>query len=258
MGKKSSYWVPMVGHAMGILQTFYDAGMELSLNDVSSRAKVSKTSALRILYTLGQLGYVDRNQDTNKYQLGVKLVEVAHRAVSGRNLIQIVRPYMTELRSQFDETVNLAVLRNNEIVYVEIVESRQSFRVVADVGARVPMHATALGKVIGAFLPDSNMRAVLSNCNMQPFTSRTINSAERFERALQEVRKRGYGVDNEEVETGSFCIAAPILNSDRQAIAALSIAGPTHRMKPQRRSIIQQVRNAAASISHTLSISRLK
>src|SRR6185312_4745360 len=257
-GKKSNYWVPMVGHAMQVLQTFYDAGMELSLNDVSSRAKVSKTSTLRILYTLGQLGYVDRNLDTNKYQLGVKLVEVSHRAVSGRNLIQIVRPYMSELRSQFDETVNLAVLRNNEIVYVEILESRQSFRMVSDVGARVPLHATALGKVIGAFLPPSTVRAILSNSNMEPFTSRPITSAERFERALQQVRKRGYGVDNEEVETGSFCIAAPILNSDRQAIAAVSIAGPTHRMKPQRRSIIQQVRKAVASISHTVSISGLR
>src|SRR5579872_576042 len=161
-GKKSSYRVPMVGHAMQVLKTFYDTGMELSLNYVSSHADVSKTSALRILYTFGPAWLCRiaiRTPISIKWESSWSS---GSRAVSGRNLIQIVRPYMAELRSQFDETVNLAVLRNNEIVYVEIVESRQSFRVVADVGSRVPMHATAPGKAIGAFLPDRSMGAVLS------------------------------------------------------------------------------------------------
>jgi IclR family transcriptional regulator, KDG regulon repressor len=250
--RRSNYWVPMVGNAIKVLEAFHDSGVELSLHDVSSRARVSKTSALRILYTLVELGYIDRNPETGRYQLGVKLVEVSHRAVSSRSLIQIARPYMAQLRAQFDETVNLAVLRNNEIVYLEIVESRQSFRMVTEVGSRVPMHATALGKAIAAFLPPSAMRAILSGAGMQPYTARTITGMERFEGALQKIRKRGYSVDNEEAEVGALCVAASILNSDGQAIAALSVSGPVHRMKSHQRAIAQQVRKAAAAISHTL------
>jgi IclR family acetate operon transcriptional repressor len=247
----------MVGHAFKVLDAFYDAGMELGLQEISSRAGVSKTSALRILYTLDELGYIDRNKETGKYQLGLKIMDTARRATSGRNLVQISRPYMQQLRANFDETINLAVLRNHEIVYVEIIESGQQFRMVTEIGSRVPMHATALGKAIAAFLPDNEVRSILNETELVRFTPRTICTVDRFQSTVQKVRQRGYAVDNEENEQGAFCLASPILNRKGFAIGALSVAGPSHRVRLMQRPIMKQLKNACAAITRSIQIAGL-
>ncbi len=251
---RHSYWVPMVGHAFRILETFYDAETELSLREVSARVQVGKTSALRILFTLNKLGYIDKNPETGKYQLSLKILEAARQSMSGRNLVQIARPYMKELRSFFGETVNLVVFRGQEIVYVEVLESRQSFRFVTEVGSRAPLHASALGKAIAAFLPEASLQACLKACDLAPLTPRTITSRQRLMKVLEQVRKQGYAFDSEEVELGCCCIAAPILNSQQEAVAALSLAGPSYRVRARRRSMTQHLKRASSSISHTMEV----
>ncbi len=255
--RRSSYWVPMVGHAFKVLEAFYDAGMEISLQEISSRAGVSKTSALRILFTLHQLGYVDRNEETGKYQLGFKVVELA-RETLGRTLVQITRPYMQQLHVNFNETVNLAVLRNHEIVYVQVIESGRPFRMVTELGSRAPIHATALGKAIVAFLPENDLQLALKSVKFQVWTPRTISTIQHFRRELQKVHKRGYGVDNEEHERGAFCIASPVVNNKGHAIAAVSITGPTHRIKPLRRNIVRQLKRVCAALTRTIQIGGLR
>jgi IclR family KDG regulon transcriptional repressor len=252
--QSSAYWVPMLGHAFKVLEAFYHAGVELSLQEVSTRTGVSKTSVLRILFTLGQLGYVERNKETGKYQVGFKIMETARRSLSRRNLVQIARPYMQQLHAKFDETINLAVLRHHEIIYVEIIESSQSFRMVTEVGSKVPMHATALGKAIGAFLPENEMRYIVNGSEMTRFTPRTIRTRDKFQRVVERVRQHGYAIDNEENEQNAFCIAAPILNGKEHSTAAISVAGPTHRVKPLQRTIVRQLKQVCAAITHTIQI----
>lgn len=249
---RKSYWVPMVGNALRILEAFDDPGVELTLHEVSSRTNVSKTSALRILVTMGKLGYVVRSEQTGKYQLGLKVIEIARRLASGRNIVQIARPFLKTLHAEFNETVNLAALRGVDIVYVEIMESNQSFRMVTEVGSRLPLHSTALGKSVGAFLSPEKLKPLLDAADFTQHTPRTIASRAQLLKELTTVRRRGYSLDNEETEIGAYCIAAPILNGHGEAVAAISLAGPSYRMRSRSKSIIQQLKKAASSISQNL------
>src|ERR1700730_17050650 len=118
--RSTSYWVPMVGSAIRILETFYGATAELSLAQIAALAKVGKTSAFRILFTLEKLEYVEKNLSNGKYRLGLKLISAARKTLVGGDLVQVTRPYLVEVRGEFDETANLAALRKEEIIYLEI------------------------------------------------------------------------------------------------------------------------------------------
>ncbi len=249
---RSNYWVPMVGHAFRVLEAFQDAGVELGLKDIAARAMISRTSAFRILFTLEKLSYVNKDQATGQYRLALKITEVARKALSGRKLVPLARPYLQQLNRQFGESVNLAVLQNGEIFYIQIFESSHAFRMADTVGSRVPLHSTALGKAIAAFLPEEDLRAMLARNRFTRFTPRTITSRRQFLKTLTEVRARGHSFDKEENERGASCVAVPVLNSNQRAVAAISVSGPTPRIRAKQRQIGQALKKVSASISNSL------
>jgi IclR family KDG regulon transcriptional repressor len=242
---RSSYWVPILGSAIKILEVFYGAESDLSLHQVSAKAKVGKTSTFRILYTLDKVGYVEKDPATGRYRLGLKLIAAARKALAGGNLVLVARPYMKKLRDEFDETVNLAVLQKEEIVYLEILESPHPFRMTDTIGARIPWHSTALGKCIAAFLPEVRVRAVL-------FTANTITSTREYMEVLTKVRNLGYSVDAEESELGATCIAAPIFGYEDEILGAVSLSGPTPRIQDKQNRAANSLKAVAAAISHSL------
>ncbi len=247
-----NYWVPMVGHAFRVLEAFQDADVELGLKEIAAHAMISRTSAFRILYTLDKLGYVSKDPATGKYRLGLKIIEAARKALSNRKLVPLARPYLHQLRDELGETINLAVLQNREIFYVDILESSHAFRMADTVGSRVPLHSTALGKAIGAFLPKEDLQAMLNHHKFARFTSRTITHRRQFLKTLAQARDRGYGLDSEENERGASCVAVPILNRHQRAVAAISVSGPTPRIRAKQRQIVQALKKVSASISNSL------
>src|SRR5205807_1757341 len=122
------------------------------------------------------------------------------------NLVQVARPHLKKLRVGFGETINLAVLRKNEIIYLEILESPHSFRMADTVGARIPWHSTALGKSIAAFLPEERVKAALRDFPMKRFTPHTITTLREYLKVLAKVRNQKYSLDVEETELGATCI----------------------------------------------------
>jgi len=249
----SNYWVPILGSAIKILEIFYGAESDLTLHQVSAKAKVGKTSAFRILYTLDKLGYVEKDPVTGKYHLGLRIVAAARKTLAGGNLVQVARPHLKKLRDEFDETVNLAVLQKDEIVYVEILESPHPFRMTDTIGARIPWHSTALGKSIAAFLPEERVRAVLKQSPLKRFTGKTITSTREYAEVLIKVRDQGYSVDAEESELGATCIAAPIFGYENAVLGAVSLSGPTPRVQDKQNRVANSLKGVAASISRSLS-----
>jgi IclR family acetate operon transcriptional repressor len=245
---ESRYWVPIVGHAIRTIETFDDGETQLSLQEISHRSRVSKSSTFRILHTLEGLGYIRRHPDTRKYHLGLRILEIANRLRSSRNVMQVARPYMRELQSRFLETINLAVWQGKDVVYVEIMDSAHPFRMTAEVGSRAPFHATAVGKAIASTLPKHSLRALLAGERLQRYTENTITSRSALEKVLATVRKRGYALDSEEIEPGASCVAVPIFSGEEHAAYALSISGPTHRIRAQRQAIIRELRRIATAV----------
>jgi DNA-binding IclR family transcriptional regulator len=169
------------------------------------------------------------------------------------NIRDEARPFMTRLAFEVGETVHLALLDRAEVLYIERIEAQRSLTMGSKLGARNPVYCTSLGKAILAYSPQIEVDQVLSICRMEARTRKTITNVLAFKRELERTRDRGYAIDNEEIEDGIRCIAAPILNSANRAVAAISVSGPSSRITPDRFQLIgKTVSKAAQEVSSSM------
>jgi IclR family transcriptional regulator, KDG regulon repressor len=225
----NNYIVKPVYKALQVLRVLGDERRELALSEICYRVDLPKTTVFRYLQTLCVCGFVTHDHDTDLYRIGLRVWELGQSVHEPLRVRELALPLMRALRDQFNETVNLGVLDGLEVVYLEIIESRRSLRMQAQLGGRDPIHSTALGKAVLAFLPEDQWPAHLPS-DLTPRTERTVVSRGRVQQALAQARERGYAFDDEENEEGARCIAAPIFNHQGQAVAAVSLAAPASRM----------------------------
>jgi len=213
-----------------ILASCTEAG--ISLTALSAALNMPKSTAHRYLATLLELRLAERN-GVDRFRLGTKVIELAGSFLASSDLRKESAATLDEIAEKSGETIHLAVPSGAEVVYIAKVESRHTLGMFSHIGARLPMHCTALGKSILAFSGAERLRDVLS----EPPKSRTPNTI-TSERALREeldhIRSKGYAIDNEENEIGIRCVGAPIIDYTGMAIAAMSISGPCDRMDRER------------------------
>jgi IclR family acetate operon transcriptional repressor len=228
-GIPREYEVAVLGKALDLLEALAE-GEELGLSELSRHTNVNKSSAFRILTTLENRGYVLRLGRHRTYAPGPKLIAVSARFLSGLKLVTFARPVMEGVYAEFRETVNLGVLNDRGVLYIDILESRQGLRMAARVGTVDPLHSTALGKAILSCLPRDEIKRLMDRYEWERRTRRTITTVEVFERELERIRQRGYAIDDEENEAGARCVGVPIRGRDSRPIAALSVSGPASRL----------------------------
>lgn len=204
----------------------------IGLADLSLQLHMPKSTVHRYLATLTQLGLAERRGD-DRFRLGTKMIELAGSFLANSDLRNESQAELEALSAQTDETVHLAVPSGTEVVYIAKVESKHALRMYSYIGARLPMYCTALGKAILSFGPPQRTREVLAR-RLKPRTPRTITSPGALLAELKTIRSQGYALDDEENELGIRCVSAPILDYTRQAIAAMSISGPSNRMDRRR------------------------
>ena len=203
-------------------------------------------------------GYIFRD-DTGAYTIGLKLIRLGSGRTFQATIRKISRPILQKLSRVTGESVNLAILDGQEVLYLDVIESTHSFRLVSHVGMHRPLYCTALGKVLLANLPEEESDQVISSINFERFTPHTLTKLDRFKKELLNVRQSGYALDNEEAVLGSRCVAAPIFEEDRKIAAAISVSGPTTRVSPERSRVFgAEARKAARAISARLGYCDLK
>lgn len=243
------YTVEPVYKALVVLQTLVKAGTGLTLTELAHRAGLPKTTVFRYLYTLKQFDFVGYDGESMQYRLGQGLLELGQLASSQVTLRQVARPFMERLRERFNETVNLAVLDGSHVVYVDMVQSTHSLRMLAIIGGRDRVYSTALGKAMLAFMPEAKWINKLT-FPLRPETPYTKCTYEELMQDLELTRHNGYAIDNEENEQGVLCIAAPIFNHTGQVVSAISISGPVTRLRTEiQPEVIKHVMRAAQDIS---------
>ena len=220
--------------ALRLLQEVAEVGDGVTLTEVANRVGLPVSSAHRLLSTLLQEGFVRFDGERTLWFVGVKAFTVGNAFLRARDLVQVARPYMRGLMEQCDETVNLAVEDSGQIIYLAQIECRQMMRALASPGARVPMHSSAVGKILLAYMKPTTREASLEAMRLERFTANTITQRERLEDTLQTVKARGYAFDDEEHAIGLRCVAAPIFNETRDAIAGISLSGPAARVTDKR------------------------
>lgn len=222
----------VLGKALELLEELA-TGTESGLSQLSARTGVNKATTYRILTTLESRGYLSKDAVRRTYHPGPRLIALSCSVVSGLTVVQHARPIIERLHAEFGETVNLGVLSEGEVLYLDMLESRQGLRMAARVGARDPLHSTALGKALLAALAVDELDRVLDRYHWTRRTPRTITSRGALERELGAIRERGYAVDDGENEEGARCVGAAIRDQYGRPIAALSISAPAARLRDE-------------------------
>jgi len=247
--KSASAPVGVISKVLKILEALHGSGSGLGLKAICDATGIHKSTAHRFLKHLEREGYLICTE-AGAYLIGPRLSQMTARVNPQANLQTVARPVLWELWKSTQETVNLAVLDQNTVLYVEVMESPHEFRLSSRVGTRRPLHATALGKVLAAFLPDDVKDSILSTITFQPSTQKTIMNMVQFRRELQKIQRQGYALDDEEAVPGARCVSAPILNSRGEAVGAVSVSGPVTRLSlSQVATLADAVTSTARSIS---------
>jgi len=195
----------------------------LPLTDIARKAGLSKSSTHRLLQTLVQEGFVAQHDDTSRYHLSLKLLSLASGLIANLGLDQLVRPLLEELSQETKQTVHMALWDSYIAVYTQKIDAPGSIRMYSQVGKRVPMHCTGLGKALLAYLPKERVQEIVAADGLPGHTPNTLTKSKALFEHLALVRQRGYALDEEEHEEGIRCMAAPLLDRQNNVRGAVSI-----------------------------------
>jgi len=250
---KDRYLINSILRAGSILKCFSRGKGTYKMSEISARVGLDRSTTYRILLSLEKCGLTEKDPRTGEYSLGPAALEIGSAFLGRTDLIQIAKPIMTDLALRAQETVNLAVLSETEILYIDKVDSPRSVGVMSKVGQRNPVYCTSLGKTLLAFQPEERQARILRAIEFKSLTPNTITSKKGLIQELQAVKKQGYALDRREIEEDVECISAPIMDYQGAAVAAVSISGPQRKIgTPQEKEFIGAVVETAAQISAKL------
>ena len=247
---KSRRVIASVQRALDILELFDNTHSELGNAEIARMLDLDPGTTSGLVATLRVNKYLDQNPVNRKYKLGLKLVERASVLLRQIDLLKIAAPHLENMRAWCDESINLAILDQQEVVYLERVLATHSLGIRSDRGRRAPVHSTALGKAIVAYLPSDEAREFLNHYKFFPVTRYTITDLNQFIKELDRVKKLGFAIDEEENEIGGRCLAAPVFNHTGYPVAAVSISVPIQRLPREK---IQHFGNLVKSVADAIS-----
>ncbi|MCH6162296.1 IclR family transcriptional regulator [Streptomyces marispadix] len=196
-----------------------------NLEQVANRLGVHKSTALRLLRTLHEHGIVHRQPD-HRYRLGARLFALAQQAVENLDVRETAHPHLVELNERTGHTVHLAVHEEDEVLYIDKVESRYPVRMYSRIGKPVAITVAAVAKLLLADLPEQERRSLAERLDYPRYTARSITDATAFLAELAKVREQGWATDLGGHEESINCVAAPVRGPDGRAVAAMSVSAP--------------------------------
>jgi DNA-binding IclR family transcriptional regulator len=242
--------VQSVDRALSVLEILGARG-EAGVTEIAGELGVHKSTAFRLVATLESHGMVEQNEDRGKYRLGVGVLRLAGATTARLDVVQEARPIVRKLAADSGETVNVAVLSDRSVLYLDQVAGQSALQAHNWVGQHIPLHATSNGKVLLAGLSWDEVEKRLPR--LPSYTVDTVTTKARLRRELVEVREQGYAVAVDELEVGLTAIAAPIRNAHGDVVASLSVSGPTFRLaEPRVKELVEVVVDAAGEVSRRL------
>jgi IclR family transcriptional regulator, acetate operon repressor len=240
--------VQSLDRAFQLLEHLADAGGESRLSELSAASGLPLPTIHRLMRSLVNRGYV-RQEPSRLYTLGPRLIRLGESA--SRMLATWARPHLAELVEATGESANLAMRDGDEVVYVAQAPSRHAVRMFTEVGRRLPMHSTGVGKALLAQLPSEEVRAIVARTGLPGATPNTITDLDALLAALERTREQGYALDEGEQEVGVSCIAVGV--PDAPTLAAISVSGPAGRLPAQdRERIVTLMKSTAAELASAL------
>jgi IclR family pca regulon transcriptional regulator len=223
---KPRYFINSLAKGLSVLQAFGEAGHPLTLSEVAKALGANSTTATRLCYTLTELGFIQKDGQ-RRYHLTPKILTLGHSYISGLAWQEVAQYYLERLFKEVQETVNLSILEGSEMIYLFRIRKRKYLPFDIQIGTKLPVYCTAMGKVLMALGPSERTKPILKALEFKPLTARTITSLDKFMDELERVRKKGYAINDEELSIGNRSVGAPIMGKQGYAVAAINIAVPT-------------------------------
>lgn len=225
----------------------------ISLTSLTMQAGIPPSTAHRLLTTLQNHRFAEFDEDAQEWMIGVEAFRIGSGFLRRTRLVDASRDIMRRLVDETGETANLATTDNGDMVFVSQVETHNPIRAFFPAGARTPMHACGAGKALLAQLGRREVEILLQQKGMPEYTQRTITRPDLLFAELETIRARGWAFDDEERYAGMRCIAAPVFNAYGDAVAGISVSGPTARFTEQDIDRLGSVvRKAAADLTENI------
>ncbi|MGV6873381.1 HTH-type transcriptional regulator BhcR [Pseudochelatococcus sp. B33] len=244
--------IQALDRALDVLEALAAHG-GVTLTELAVHLGQSAATMHRVLATLEQRQYVESDPERQEWFIGPEAFRLGSAFLRRTNIVERSRSVMRELMVRTGETSNLGIERDGDVLFVSQVETHETIRAFFPPGTRAPLHASGIGKALLSAFEDERLEAFIRTARFDRFTDKTITTAERLREDIRTTRQRGYSLDDEERTVGMRCVAASILNSHGEAVAGISISGPTIRMPDTRiREIGRWVTDAASAVSNRL------
>ncbi len=238
---------------LDVLESFLKQEGEIGVSELAVLSNLNVSTTHRIASILVKRGYLKQLKKGAKYALSPKLLEFNLFITNVVKIGEIAFPFLLQLNKQINESVNLAVLDRDEAVNIEHVESSHSLRSTTQIGTHVPLHSTAIGKVLLAYMPDEEVEKFFNGRKLKALTENTITKPGRLREELPHIKREGIAIDDEENGLGVRCVASPIKDIKGDVIATISVSGPSVRLNNRRmQELMSLVHTYAMDISRTI------
>ncbi|MBZ6489478.1 IclR family transcriptional regulator [Priestia aryabhattai] len=227
-------------NALRILKSFSIDHPELTLSEIAEVVGVSKSTACRLIQTLESEGFIYQNMNFNTYRLGSSVLALSNTVVDQLAILKETTHFLKQLTAQTGESSHIAILDNNEVIYLKKEDSPYRVQLLSHIGRRNPAHCTASGQAILAFKKPTTIEKLFER-DLGKVTQYSITSLPKLQQLLATVRTRGYSISKGEYIEGIVSVGAPIYNKKNQVFAAVSVAGPKKRMLPDLQKIVDNV-----------------
>ncbi|WP_260956999.1 pca regulon transcriptional regulator PcaR [Pseudomonas citri] len=239
-----------LARGLAVVQAFQERKRHLTIAQISHRTEIPRAAVRRCLHTLIKLGYA--TTDGRTYSLLPKVLTLGHAYLSSTPLAVSAQPYLDRMSEQLHEACNMATLEGDDILYIaRSATTQRLISVDLSVGGRLPAYCTSMGRILLAALDDASLRDYLDHADLQAKTSRTLHTPEALLECLQEVRKQGWCIVDQELEQGLRSIAVPVYDASGQVVAALNVS--THAGRVSRNELEQRFLPGLLGASRDLS-----
>lgn len=222
--------IESLSRGLSILSVLAESSAPASLTELARKLQLSKSTMQRMTNTLQRMGYLSRNPETKRFELGPKVVFLGFSVLRNFDLGRLSLPYLQEVSREVGECVSLGILDGPEIVYIARIKTKHLLNLNLQVGSRVPTYSSSMGKAIIAFLFEDRLKEILKDVELTEATPYSIKSKKDLLKQLQLVKKRGFSINNEEISIGVRSVAAPVRDYTGDVIAAVNIAAPSSRV----------------------------
>jgi IclR family transcriptional regulator, pca regulon regulatory protein len=252
VSERESYFVQSLERGLAVIRAFGEERPELTLSEVAHETGLTRAAARRFLLTLADLGYV--RADGRRFALSPRVLELGYAYLSSIGLPEIAEPHLERLAAEVRESSSVSVLDGDDIVYVARVPTSRIMRVAINVGTRFPAHATSMGRVQLAALPDAELDAFLDRVELRPLTAHTLTDPAKLRAELARIRSQGWALVDQELEEGLRSVAAPIRDRTGRVVAAVNVSAHASRASRDtvRRTLLPPLLATAARIQEDL------